>query len=138
MQERLEVARALHKLAESQAAAARSSDINLTLGILARKQSLLEELAVVQARLTPYFEDVPEDRLWASPLRRQVCRQIAEEGSQLLHASMRIDQSAIDELSSRREAVAAQLQAGQDSILASSAYTAGELLCTSALDIADL
>lgn len=138
MLQRLELLRALVELAEAQQQAVSQNATDATLGILARKQSLIAELLDSQAALQPYMHDDPEQRCWRSPQRRQECRDAAEEGKQLLLQIARIDQSALESLTSRRDAIAAQLQEGKDSTLAKSAYTADRVFQESNLDILDL
>lgn len=138
MQERLGILQALRTLADSQATAAHAGDIDVALGHLSRKQGLLEDLQALQHRLSPYFQDAPDERVWQSSQRRQQCRQVVEAGKRLLQETLQLEKNCIDELTSRREAVAAQLQDGQDSILARTAYTADNLLVQSTLDIDDL
>ena len=138
MQVRCELLQGLKTLAESQAIAASHTEIDSTLGLLGRKQTLLEELAVVQQDMRPYFHDDPEQRVWKSAEHRQRCRQLSELGQRLLQETMHLEQEALQELTSRRDAVAAQLQNGRDSILAHSAYMADSLLGESTLDISDL
>ncbi len=138
LQERCELLEALKTLADAQAAAAGLTEIDTTLGLLGRKQSLLEELADVQEKLQPYMADDPEQRMWSSPERRRQCQQIAEQGQQLLKATMQLEHQALEQMTSRRDAVAAQLQDGSDSILAHTAYMADSLLGDSTLDFGDL
>ncbi len=138
MQERCDLLEALKTLAESQAIAASHAEIDLTLGILGRKQALLEELADVQNKLKPYFNDDPEQRAWKSAEHRQRCRKLADQCQRLLQETMQLEHEALQEMTSRRDAVAAQLQDGKDSILAHTAYMADSFLGESALDIGDL
>lgn len=138
MQKRLELLQALLALSEAQVAAASDSEVDATLGLLARKQLLLEELADVQTRLAPYMQDEPEQRVWSSSGRREQCQLLAAQGQQLLQTAMQLEQGVLDQMSSRRDAVAAQLQDGRDSILAHTAYKADSLLGASTLDIGDL
>lgn len=138
MQTRLDLLRSIKHLGSPQADALGTTDINVTLGILARKQGLLDELAAVNERLQPYFNDEPDQRVWQSEQRREECRRIADDGNKLLHETINADQAALEEVNNRRQIVAAQLQEGKDSIIAHSAYTAGEALERSSLDIADL
>lgn len=138
LQERCELLEALKVLADAQALAASQTEIDTTLGLLGRKQSLLDELAAVQQRLQPYMGDDPEQRLWSSPDRRRHGQQLAEQGQRLLQATMHLEQQALEQMTSRRNAVAAQLQDGRDSILAHTAYMADSLLGSGALDIGDL
>lgn len=138
MRQRCELLDSLKTLAESQAMTAGHAEIDSTLGVLGRKQALFEELAEVQQKLQPYLHDDPECRLWRSAEQRQRCRQLAEQGQRLLQETMHIEQHTLQEMTSRRDAVAAQLQDGQDSILAQTAYQADSLLGAGALDIGDL
>ncbi len=138
MQQRCELLEALRILAESQALAASQAEVDLTLGLLARKQSLLDELTEVHAKLRPYFDDDPEQRQWKSPAQRQRCRKLADEGQRLLQETMQLESESLSEMTARRDAVAAQLQDGRDSILAQTAYLADSFLGDSALDIGDL
>lgn len=138
MQERCDLLEALKTLAESQAVAASHAEIDLTLGLLGRKQALLEELAGVQHKLKPYFSDDPEQRVWRSAEHRQLCRRLADQCQRLHQETMQLEHEALQEMTSRRDAVAAQLQDGKDSILAHTAYMADSFLGESALDIGDL
>lgn len=138
MHQRRQILDALKTLAESQAMTAEQAEIDLTLGVLGRKQALFDELADVQQLLQPYMNDDPESRLWRSSEHRQQCRQLAEQGQRLLQETMHIEQLTLQEMTSRRDAVAAQLQDGQDSILAQTAYQTDSMLGPGVLDIADL
>ncbi len=138
MLQRVELLSALKTLAESQQHAAAQTEVDTTLGLLARKQSLLDELAEVQIKLRPYHHDDPEQRLWRDRERRRQCQQVAQQGQGLLQAIMQLEHNALEQMTSRRDAVAAQLQNGQDSILAHTAYMADSMLDQSALDIEDL
>lgn len=138
LQERCELLEALKILAEAQAVAAGQTEIDATLGLLGRKQALLDELAVVQQKLQPYMADDPDQRRWSTPERRRQCQQLAQQGQRLLQATMQLEQQALEQMTSRRNAVAAQLQDGRDSILAHTAYMADSLLDSGTLDIGDL
>ena len=138
LQERCELLEALKILAEAQAIAAGQTEVDATLGLLGRKQALLDELAAVQQKLQPYIVDDPEQRSWSTPQRRRQCQQLAERGQRLLQATMQLEQQALAQMISRRNAVAAQLQDGRDSILAHTAYMADSLLDSGTLDIGDL
>lgn len=137
MQARLDIAQALLALARSQFDSADSEDNNLTVSILSRKQNLLEELDEVQRNLAPYHNDDPEDRVWAAPARRTHCQNIAEQSRTILLETMRLEEATIRQLETRRQAVAAQLQSGSDSVLASNAYQTSTHLDESVLDIGD-
>ena len=135
LEQRLELLEALKALSDVQASVTDEADVNTTLGLLARKQALLDELNEVQQRLLPYLDDDPEQRQWPSHERRLYCQRVAEQGQRLLQATLQNDQHTLDKISSRRDAVAAQLRDGQDSILAQNAYQSDQLLGSSTLDI---
>ena len=138
MRQRRDLLQALRVLSDSQTAAAQNSDVSVTLGILSRKEVLLEELALIREQLRPFHHDDPEQRHWSSPAARRECQQLADEGDRLLNETMRIEEITLAEVSGQRDAIAAQLQNGKDSILAHNAYTAGEQLDESSLDLSDL
>lgn len=137
MSDRLEVLKLLKAIGRSQSEASLSSEMNTTMSLLARKQTLLDRLVTIGSEMEPYMSDDPEQRIWATPERRQECQKIADQGNALLHEALQQDQSLINEMTARRDAIAAQLQDGKDSILAHSAYTADSLLNESQLDIND-
>lgn len=138
MQERGQIAADLKHLAEAQRDAASQGDVNVTLGFLSRKQVLLDNLATLQEKMQPYFHDDAEQRKWSSSDRRELCRQLSERGSQVLQETMHIENSTLADMSTRRDAIAAQLQDGKDSILARNAYGTESVLQESQLDIGDL
>lgn len=138
MHQRCKLLEALKTLSESQSIAASHSEIDQTLGLLGRKQALLAELADVQTKLKPYFSDDPAQRVWRSSEHRMRCRSLADQCQRLLQETMRLDHEALQQMTARRDAVAAQLRDGRDSILARTAYMADSFLEESALDIGDL
>jgi hypothetical protein len=138
MQERLELLEALRALADAQAAASEHPEIDTTLSLLARKQTLLQDLANIQVKLSPYMHDEPSQRLWSSASRRQYCQKLADQGQQLLQATLQVEQHSLEKMTSRRDAIAAQLRDGQDSILAHTAYMADQMLGESVLDISSI
>ena len=138
MERRRDILLVLRTLADKQTEAAGTSDIDTTLGILARKESLLEDLAAIVTAMRPYQSDDPEQRVWASAERRAACAEVAKEGDKLLQEIMQVEQTTIDTMTSRREAIAAQLQNGTDSTLARNAYATNDLLSQGGLDIGGL
>jgi len=138
MQQRLELLQALVGLTNAEREASDNDDIDVTLGLLARKQGLIDDLVDVQSSLQPFMHDDPEARVWSSPERREECRRLADAGGQLLLRILQLDQTAIEQLTSKRDAVAAQLRDGQDSILARTAYTADSVFQEGTLDVQDL
>ncbi len=137
MQARLELLEALMTLADTQSAIGQS-DIDTLFGLLARKQALLEELASVQAKMSPYLKDEPNQRVWKSHARREYCRTLGNQAKQILQQTMLIESTTVEQWTARRDAVAAQLQDGKDSNLARTAYMADHFLAECTLDIGDL
>jgi hypothetical protein len=137
MQQRRDVLLAVRFLTEAQVAASQMADVNVLLGILARKEALLEEFALLNRTLMSFQQPDPEQRLWASPARRQECQSLASEGNRLLAEIIKIDEATLTDMTNHRDAIASQLQNGTDSILAHNAYTAGEQLSDSFLDLSN-
>jgi len=137
MQLRMELAQSLLALAKAQHSAVAQEDPNVTVSILGRKQTVLDSLVSLQATLGPSFSDEPESRVWSSPERRQECRTLADSSSKLLAQAMQLEEKTISLVEEKRNAVAAQLQSGSDSVLASSAYQADLQLEEGQLDISD-
>ncbi len=138
MRQRRDVLLALRSLTTAQRESSLASDPTVTLGILARKSNLLDDLTGIHQQLQPFHFDDPEQRHWSLPTQRQLCQQLADEGQQLLREIIDMEQATVDAIATHREAVAAQLQNGTDSVLASNAYTAGDRLHASSLDLSNL
>lgn len=135
MQKRVDLARGLWQLNQSQTAAALDSETDALMGILARKQGLLDSLADVQSILQTYLDDDPETRVWSDPQRRQECRQNAQESQRLLAELLQLEQSTLDEVTARRDAVGALLRDGMDAISTRDAYLPASTQSGSRLNI---
>jgi|694.fasta_scaffold01378_8 hypothetical protein len=125
-------------LTASQGQVSFTEEMPAILGLLARKEGLVDELQQLQSELSVYAYDEPEDRVWDSVQQRTRCQQLADTTEQLLKKILELDSATLDSMHQHRDAIAAQLQHGQDSTLAESAYTAGSQLAESLLDIPDL
>ncbi|GAB5403679.1 MAG: hypothetical protein Aurels2KO_19100 [Aureliella sp.] len=122
MQKRVDLARNLWQLNQTQTAAALENETDALMGILARKQGLLDALGEIQAKLQPYLSDDPDARVWSSQERRQQCRANAEESQRMLADLMRAEKATLDEVTARREAIGALLRDGMDAISTRDAY----------------
>ncbi len=122
MQKRVDLARNLSQLNQTQTAAALENQTDALMGILARKQGLLDALGEIQEKLQPYLSDDPEARIWGSEDRREQCRVNAEESQRLLGDLMRAEKATLDEVTARREAIGALLRDGMDAISTRDAY----------------
>jgi len=138
MRHRRDILLALRALTSAQRESSLASDPTVTLGILARKSSLIDELTAIHQQLQPFHHDDPEHRFWPVPGQRQLCQQLTDEGQQLLREIIDMEQATVNAIATHRDAVAAQLQNGTDSVLASNAYTAGDRLHASSLDLSNL
>ncbi len=135
IQQRLEIARHIKELNQAQVKAAESGQPDAMLSVLARKQTLLDNLLSIQEVLRPYQSDRPDDRLWASQSKRQQCRQLVEESSRLLAESLEQEEALLVEVTAQREAVAEQLREGSDAMSARNAYKSNNTLHRHVLDI---
>ncbi|MCA9190200.1 MAG: flagellar export chaperone FlgN [Planctomycetales bacterium] len=137
MEQRLSLLRAILPLVEQQKRAIHSEDSAALLGILGRKQPLIEELSQLQLQLAPYIHDNAEARVWKDEATRAQCRQVTQLATQLFKTILDLEATTLEDATTRRDCLQAQLQDGQDSILAHSAYNAESVLTQSSLDLGE-
>jgi hypothetical protein len=125
----------LCELAKQQTTITQSGDATILLSFLSRKQPLMDRLEEIQEGLAIYAEDDPAQRQWRSPELRQTCRAASQRCQQLLSEIVLLEKQSLDEMSVRRDALAAQLQDGQDGSLASQAYRSTDALSEGSLDL---
>lgn len=135
MTAKVEVLEQLCELAKQQATITQSGDATILLSFLSRKQPLMDRLGEIQADLTCFAHDDPEQRLWRTPELRLTCRAAAERCQQVLAEIVLLEKQSLDEMSMRREALAAQLQDGHDGTLAAQAYHSSDALSEGCLDL---
>lgn len=135
MASKVEVLEQLCELAKQQATITQSGDAVILLGFLSRKQPLMDRLGDLQEGLAIYQADNPSDRHWRSPELRVSCRAGSERCQQLLSEIVLLEKQSLDEMSSRRDALAAQLQDGHDGTLAAQAYQTSASLAEGSLDL---
>lgn len=135
MQAKVEVLQQLCELARQQGTLTQSGDATLLLNFLARKQPLMDRLVEIQELLSPYADDDPESRVWRTAQWRQACRESSQLCQQLLGEIVLLEKQSLDEMSLRRDALAAQLEDGRDGSLAAQAYQAAESLEGGSLDL---
>ena len=129
---------AIHHLTKTQSSLSGDSKAEMLARLLAQKQIHLDELADITFQMAVFQQDDPESRNWSSPQRREQCQVLADEAKELLAKVIRYEEKTISEMSEQRDAVAAQLQSGKDSVLAKNAYQAGEQLEEGQLDLGGL
>lgn len=135
MAAKVEVLEQLCELARQQATITQSGDATILLSFLSRKQPLMDRLSDVQSQMAVYVDDDPTARVWRSPELRQACRADSEHCQQLLSEIVLLEKQSLDQMSERRDALAAQLQDGRDGSLAAQAYHSSAALAEGSLDL---
>lgn len=138
VQRKLELVESLHQLSVSQRDQSIQVDASVTLGLVVRRDSLVDQLLDVQSQLHVYRDDDPERRQWSSAELRQQCRKLVTKIDAKLQEVLLLDQQTLNSMSQHRDSIAAELRHDVDSNLAQQAYTANQSLQPSVLDIGDL
>jgi hypothetical protein len=113
---------ALRDLTRRQFAHAGAGETTALLGVLASKQSLLEELQATDRRLDPYREQDPEARRWRTPDDRRRCQQAAAGCTALLSEIVLLEERSAADLVRRRDQAAERLQGVHAADTARAAY----------------
>lgn len=137
IRKRFELVREIHLLTVAHPDLSSIEDVSVTLSLLSRKETIIDQLARVHSELLPFQAQDPDSRLWNSPSERQQCGELARQTEHLLQEIMTLDERNLHFMQHRRDAVAAQLSQGRDSQAAQRAYTAEDRLEQSTLDITD-
>ncbi len=127
----------LCELAKQQASITQTSDATILLSFLARKQPLMDCLQDLQEELAEYQDDDPEQRVWRSPEDRKACQVASDRCQQLLSEIVLLEKQSLDEMSQRRDALAAQLQDASDANHAAHVYHSADALVESSLDLSN-
>ncbi len=127
----------LCELSRQQAIITQSGDATILLSFLARKQPLMERLQEVQDWLAEYQEDDPESRVWRSSELRSACRSASERCQHLLAEIVLLEKQSLDEMSERRDALAAQLQDTGEARHAAEVYHSADALAESSFDLSN-
>ena len=135
---KLELVESLHTLSVSQAAITPGEDVSTLLRVIARRESLLDQLLLVQDQLQIYQADDPDQRTWSSPVHRDSCRQVKARIETLMKSILHLDAQTLETMCQQRDIIAAELQHGMDSNLVERAYASNESLQQSVLDVNDL
>lgn len=80
------------------------------LRLIAAKQQLIVALQAVEKQLTPFNQQTPESRQWASAEARARCAEDAEACRQLIQEVMAMEQDGERQMTARRDAVSQQLR----------------------------
>jgi hypothetical protein len=119
---RFQLAQSLKSLSLTQLETVDQSDGAALLGIIARREGIVDQLSAIQQALLPFANDDPEQRTWTSPEQRALCQQQATETDQLLRDIMQMDNRTLQLMCERRDALASELSSAVDSVLTESAY----------------
>ncbi|MFO0939254.1 MAG: hypothetical protein U0930_00660 [Pirellulales bacterium] len=139
LETKLDLVESLYTLSCSQNSLVANQDVSVTLGLIARRDVIVDQLLQVQSQLQTYQGEDPEQRVWQSEARRVHCRDVASRVEQMIKEILRLDEHTLETMCHQRDLVAAELQHGLDSNLAQRAYTSGDALQQpSVLDICDL
>ena len=109
---------------QRQATLIASGDTAALLKVLAAKQQLILALQNVEHELAPYHSDDPEQRRWHSAQERARCAEQAAECNAMLDEILQLEKSGMEELTIRRNEVAAQLEQVHAAAHVRSAYEA--------------
>jgi flagellar biosynthesis/type III secretory pathway chaperone len=94
------------------------------LELLAAKQTMITLLQQVERELAPFQAEHPDARVWESPEARAHCAAQSVECNQLLAAVVELERHCCDQMTIRRNDVAAQLKHAVSAGHARSAYEA--------------
>jgi hypothetical protein len=90
--------------------------------LLAAKQTVLQQLQLLDRQLDPYRGDDPERRVWQSAAQRALCQAQADRCNALLAEAMDLARQGEAAMLLRRDAAAAAISAAQTAADARSAY----------------
>ncbi len=127
----------LCELARQQSAITQTGDATILLSFLARKQPLMDRLQEVQELLAEYEDDDPELRVWRSVDHRSARRVASDRCQSLLAEIVLLERQSLDEMSERRDALAAQLQDTGAARHAAGVYHSADAIAESTLDLSN-
>lgn len=114
----------LHKVGEKQSEIIASGEISSLLRLLAVKNQLIVALQSIEQQLSPFHDQNPAERKWATVEAHQNCSRQAAECKELLEKVMRLEHENEAKMTQRRDLIAKQLQTAQASSSARRAYQA--------------
>lgn len=112
----------MHELGVQQQAVLDAEDLGELLRLVAARQSLVEELLVLEQQLNPFRNESPESRNWPSPAARAAGKRLADECDRLLQGVLAQEQASERQLQARRDATAQQLVSMRQGGLVQQAY----------------
>ena len=112
----------LGQLSRRQLSLIDAGEMTTLLKLLAGKQTVMNQLQILEHELAPFRDEDPEQRVWASAADRAACQARAEQCNALLAEAMHLEKRAEASMVDRRQAVAAALAAVQTGADARAAY----------------
>lgn len=112
----------IHALALRQVEYVDAGDTGKLLGLLAAKQSLLQNLQGLERQLDPFRHQDPDRRSWRSLQQRRTTHDLAARCESLLQQIMQIERHCEGHLMARRDAAAERLQQACTAVQAAQAY----------------
>jgi hypothetical protein len=100
----------LHEVGGRQAKLAADGDMSSLLSLLGTKQTLIGALQNLEQDLTPYYAEDPEKRQWPSVAERAACAAKVGECNALLEQIVTLEKIGAEQITTRRNEVAEQLQ----------------------------
>lgn len=136
--ERFEVVQHLLSLTEAHAATVGNEDLAVTMSILGRKESLIDRLRMVHQELDANRDAAPPSRVWRDAGLRLETQRLADQSDEMLRKILEMDGQTLQTMQEHRDAIAAQLHHGNDTLSAQQAYSTQHILSESLLDVSDL
>jgi hypothetical protein len=121
---KLQVLKVLVQLSRRQIALIGASEMATLIKLLAAKQTVMNQLQVIELQLAPFRDEDPEKRTWRSPAERAACQAQAELANALLTEALGLEQQAETAMLHRRDGAASALAALQTASDARLAYVA--------------
>lgn len=101
-------------------------DATVLMGVLSKKQQLMDSLQDVQERLVPFQNQLPDSRRWSSQEKRTLCQALSSRCDTLLSELIVMENRSLDNMVVQRELVSAQLQQNANASLVQHAYQANK------------
>ena len=125
----------LRKLCAAQLSLVGEGDMIRLMQVLSSKDSLLQQLQLLERELDPFRDEDPEQRRWESAELRQACRRDVDRCAALLAEIVALEKQSEAEMTRRRDATAAQLQNMYGSEEAQGAYIAAPASVSATFDL---
>lgn len=139
LESKLDLVNQLHELSMAQQSLSSTEEVDAMMGMIARRDGLMDHLLQVQQQLLPYRTDDPNGRLWQSIEAREHCQRLLVRIEQLVQSVIKIDEQTLQRMCDYRDSLALELRQGADLSMLQNAYApSNETLQATVLDINDL